>query len=1122
MDKSKKKDILIKTDKEIALENEHDIVSRLGENFHWEAESPSDAIEIGIEDQMDDRIVSVDVKDGKLLLHGNTATAGGPDDHDVTITALTTEDWKRVNSFVDYIESQKEEKARANKSAKEQNIHEDDNSQTDVAGLAKKYIESGMDPKEAEKKAKEDLNNDTEERADEARKAADAQAQAETEKRTEAERKAKEEEEAREKAKKEESNRDNVVTPALAMALLALGIGNQNPGNVILVKDGDTVHAYATHDVDILQKVNPDLELEKIPTRKKLSDGTFRSNFIKSVTIPYDSYGSYMEKIVATGNPVILVDGNNDMEVLLSSESKEYGKKSPRRTEDDKPHVDYRELLLDSALERSVDNDGIWVNQGNRPAPRYIGGIGRVSPFYSLMMSLDTEHRGYRTGVYTSFEKAKESKAPVRKVKEGTEHEPALRLRWDTWSSYKNIYNGDINISPEDYKALSEDKKRNYRGVKTESDMPIFNVDQTLMSRSSATKDKYKKYADSYVSRVGNDADFIKAIKNVQKQHPGVAIFAEMPNSYMLIGDDAVNIAKAFDINPVKQSVGGETIDTLNLPKDEMKNYIPFLNDKGIKFALAKNAWQQKSAGISTRNADFMKSWEEKLPVIAKNARIKIVRDIDHTGVSYNPSEDAIHVGLMPDKILSSEDYNERSSQIIRSVADALGSFKRLDRKGFVPGYTDDADKNKIESFVSEGVAAYYLTKQGLSARLSEDSQRQVPFWRIAFKNSPKLMEHLSENIKNTVEVADKFTKGEKVNYNVYRSSHPANATGRKPVSNNVVRALGKEPVYTSSVKRFAVIRDAENSHAYVILPNVVPLDKDVEKPGMSKERIYYALSKEGYQDITFHHSSGKGALRLPDDGFKEGLTASVTSLKQYELVNEEKFDTEKHLHKNDLSKVERVSHILKDDGKYDLFVKPEKGDYFTVSATASDMKAYWDALGIINNNEKQTKIHYTPSQIDSARDQIKEIGLKYINLAKKNPEIKGDTLTPKYDKDIDLSRISNAQIFRDPYKPKLKKFCASIDGKPQPEIHIRRNFYDRMFLLVGGKYKNFNKAENKIIEEYKTKLAAHFFGEALSKSVTNGQSEERAQSQPAAQQQSAEHEKVDPSKEVKAYHIGR
>lgn len=79
------------------------LVKRLGEGFHWKAQRPSDAIEIGVEERLDDRITGIDVENGHLKLHGDTATAGGPNAHDITVTSLSEDDMSKIYDFaMDY------------------------------------------------------------------------------------------------------------------------------------------------------------------------------------------------------------------------------------------------------------------------------------------------------------------------------------------------------------------------------------------------------------------------------------------------------------------------------------------------------------------------------------------------------------------------------------------------------------------------------------------------------------------------------------------------------------------------------------------------------------------------------------------------------------------------------------------------------------------------------------------------------------------------------------------------------------------------------------------------------------------------------------------------------------
>ena len=92
----------------VAEAKEKDLAARLGDGFSWRAGKPADAIEIG-DHYTEDRITDIDVSGGKITLYGGTATYGGPDIHEIPSTALTEDDWNKLNSFADYTKDVKTE-----------------------------------------------------------------------------------------------------------------------------------------------------------------------------------------------------------------------------------------------------------------------------------------------------------------------------------------------------------------------------------------------------------------------------------------------------------------------------------------------------------------------------------------------------------------------------------------------------------------------------------------------------------------------------------------------------------------------------------------------------------------------------------------------------------------------------------------------------------------------------------------------------------------------------------------------------------------------------------------------------------------------------------------------------
>ena len=244
------------------------------------------------------------------------------------------------------------------------------------------------------------------------------------------------------------------------------------------------------------------------------------------------------------------------------------------------------------------------------------------------------------------------------------------------------------------------------------------------------------------------------------------------------------------------------------------------------------------------------------------------------------------------------------------------------------------------------------------------------------------------------------------------------------------------------------IIKDEQSKTADIILPKGASVEVDNETPGLNKARFAKALAKQGYADVKFYNAGGSFALNKANDYFA-GKDIITASLKQYNIIEQEKIDVSQELAQAGKKEIEKVALIKDDDNQFVLYVKPKGEEPFTIYPQKEDLRIFF-------NNVKTDRF-----------DEVKDLlGQKYYGVVQKHPDLKASVLVPQHE-EVDLSRISEVKIFRAKDKDATFRIYATVDGVKQEPVEITRAQFERAFLAVDR-------------ELYKTHLAAAIFGEKL------------------------------------------
>ena len=155
------------------------------------------------------------------------------------------------------------------------------------------------------------------------------------------------------------------------------------------------------------------------------------------------------------------------------------------KNEQEKMAAERQVELLSSALDKAVENGGVWLNAKGKTAPQFYKKSVTVSPFNAVILGLHSDQNGYKTNEYTLFSEAKKRGESVQTKEKGV---PFL---WYNWSEYVNRHNPEDVISRNDYLKLPKETQNLYKGIRSREIRTLFNIQQTTLPL--VDKDGYEK-----------------------------------------------------------------------------------------------------------------------------------------------------------------------------------------------------------------------------------------------------------------------------------------------------------------------------------------------------------------------------------------------------------------------------------------------------------------------------------------------------------------------------------------------------------------------------------------------------------------------------------------------------
>lgn len=723
------------------------------------------------------------------------------------------------------------------------------------------------------------------------------------------------------------------------------------------------------------------------------------------------------------------------------------------KKDEDKPSkgVAHAAILL-GALAAAKANDGVWMNKESKSNAEFIFSNTPVTAYNNIMMNLQSDQKGYRTNVFTSFNNAQKNGVAVK------QGEKATPFNWTQWD-YQNLTDKNDIISNKEYEKLSDEEKKMYGKHASRLTQYIYNIDQTTYPAVGG--DQFvtllkEKGAQQESLKPSTSASFLKQFDEIKAKHPDVIVIMRKDDSYEIYKSDAKKAAEATHLPVTKQEIEGKKIDTVSFSHTMLDVHLPNIIRAGHRVAVCDQLEDPKLVKSVPEGKSVLDRAYSTAKAVAKQEGIKYERVMVIQDAKYDKTDDKIEVSGMIDKSVGSERLAalQKANDIYRAVVAATGTENRLDRSGrnsLLP--EDDA---KHEKLVQELAAGVLMARQGLPATLSKESQKLIPYWERELKENPKMVGVIERDVNNAVETIDNLIANRKVDYKAIRGQLPPKMITDKAENYSLAADLAKLP--SIDTKEVVVIRDRKANKVDVILPAGASVEANNEVPGMRKDRISIALKKEGFNEVKFYNAGGSLGLNKPNTYF-EGKDVSLNQLKQYQLVNHKTIEVAQQPKQENKVEIEHFRAIKDDYGRWAFYIKPKNEPQFSVYPPKEHMNKYFSVRN--TPDEKTTRA---------------ALANKWYEVAKQFPDVRVDIINPHPAKDIDMSRIVNPTITKSAQDPKVKLVFATIDGE-RHYAPVNETQWQRMWL-----------ADN--MAEYKKAVAAVVFEPVLRKGMESQQTQ--------------------------------
>lgn len=677
--------------------------------------------------------------------------------------------------------------------------------------------------------------------------------------------------------------------------------------------------------------------------------------------------------------------------------------------------------LLLAALVSSKNNNGVWLNPGFRKDAQFLFGNSPITGYNALMMNLHSEQNGYRSSIYTQYNPAKDNGMPIK------EGEKAFYLSWTNWRYVKGAEDKQ-GISSKEYHSLDSKEKKMYQPRSERKVMNVWNIDQTTFAG--------KDY-DAYVKVIKENGDQVESLNNIKeeniaraysevvKKHPDFVVLQLEDDVFKAYKKGAEKISKVTGIPMTKVDYLGKKVNSVEISKDKLDGYLSKIVNSGNQVVICDKPESPRLIKTLTKPEEVLQKANSLAKSVAKTEGLDYDREMVVRDAQYLPGEKKIVVSGMSDPGMDARSSAiAKANDIYRVLAAMTGTSDRLDRGGHVN--LTPIDDVKYEKLVRELTAGVFMARQGLPATFSKESMELVPYWEREIKESPRMVSIIEKDVNNAVEVLDRLEKNIKPDYKKIVGMKAEKQMLNKS-DYTIIKKINEFP--NIDTKEIVVVKDTVNKKASVILPQGASLEKDNEVPGMRKDRIKHALSKEGFEVEKFYNTGGRLGLKQPNNYFAD-KEISVVRLHQYELVSNEKVDLS-DLKKEVKFKIKDFQVLPdKEQGRYFFHIQAEGEKAFDIVPEKKYVNSFFKAIKSPDPEEKSK--------------MIKALSEQFYKLGKAHPEMTEDLVSPRK-VDVDMSRISSSHIYKSQEDPKIKYIKAVIDGQEHVKV-IPADQYNKLF----------------------------------------------------------------------------
>ena len=688
-------------------------------------------------------------------------------------------------------------------------------------------------------------------------------------------------------------------------------------------------------------------------------------------------------------------------------------------------------VLLMSAIDHAFHGERL-INEDFRRAPVVINAAkGELSPFNSLMLSLQSEYNGYKSNAYITYNGAMEAGYHVNSG------ERSITLDRSVGLNYVNRYDGNDIVSSEEYKALSPEEQEMYKVNSETEKLHLFNIDQTSMPESNS-----ELYASMTEER-SIPKTRLETYDYIKERCSDDMVFVKDNDNYYTYGDDAEKMVSLIgpDVKVLETvSEGGKDVNVVSYTYEQLtENLGKFSSDVKLNFVSVGDNLAFLSEAEKSQIGDEMDALLSGLsyndPLIEQEVLV-----LPH----YNAERDVLSVSCnSKEPNAYKEDLVSLASANYRAVSDYLGSEKRLNRtSGMLPFYSME-----YNGLVGELSACYMMLHHGVPYRFSDNLSLKEDFWERELTENHGLVEKLSDDVNTTVAAFRSLINKEQLDYRPWRSENKAEKLSGMQYS--ITEALSLMVLTGLGNARVAVVRNNANDNVAVILPRGASAGASNEPEGLEKKSIALALRKEGYENISFYNAGGYFGLNVSNDFFRD-KTVTLSEFSDGKLETVRTLDFLKELDRTHLPEIEQVALVRDENNDRILYVKPTSQQAFAVYPEKSDIDSFCQGVN--------------SSNFDDVRESL---GRKYMSFVKRHPD-QVVSLVPPVLKNIDVSRISDVVIARDKNNSDRTNIYVNIDGKRDEEGKEVPRYLIERFLLSEDK------------ESFKNRMASFLYSEEL------------------------------------------